>query len=92
MNMSNTVDVKLDEHGFVTWKTTMTDTGVCFVLYWREIIIIQILLTNEKVFRHSIQSPIHKDTVVHFITYLNTKYVSQVNVFRKTVLLRQGYS
>ena len=60
----------------------MTDTGVCFVLYWREIIIIQILLTNEKVFRHSIQSPIHKDTVVHFITYLNTKYVSQVNVFR----------
>jgi len=28
------------------------------------------------------QSPIHKDTVVHFITYLNTKSVSQVNVFR----------
>jgi len=27
------------------------------------------------------QSPIHKDTVVHF-TYLNTKSVSQVNVFR----------
>jgi len=33
MNMSNTVEVTVDDPAFVTWKKTITVTDVCFVLY-----------------------------------------------------------